>query len=31
MTTTSVTFNILRVDTNAGWGQGLLLDWMAWE
>jgi hypothetical protein len=29
--TNLVTFNIIRIDTNTGWGQNLLLDWMAWE
>jgi hypothetical protein len=31
VTTTSVTFNILRVDANAAWLQNLLLAWQAWE
>ena len=31
VSSTSVTFNILRVDQNALWAQNLLLDWMAWE
>jgi hypothetical protein len=29
--TNLVTFNIIRIDSNAAWGQNLLLDWMAWE
>ncbi|MEY4875331.1 MAG: hypothetical protein RL708_480 [Bacteroidota bacterium] len=28
---TSVTFNILRIDTAAGWSQNLKIDWTAWE
>lgn len=31
ISSTSVTFNIVRVDQNALWAQNLLLDWMAWE
>jgi hypothetical protein len=29
--TNLVTFNIIRIDANAGWAQNLQLDWMAWE
>ncbi len=29
--TNAVVFNIIRIDSNAGWGQSLQLDWMAWE
>ena len=28
---TAVTFNIMRVDSNAPWNQNLLLAWQAWE
>jgi hypothetical protein len=31
VTTTAVTFNILRVDANAAWLQSLSLNWIAWE
>jgi hypothetical protein len=31
VTTTTCTVNIARVDTAAGWGQLVMVDWLAWE
>jgi hypothetical protein len=31
VSTTQVVFNIQRVDSNAGWSQGLQIDWVAME
>jgi hypothetical protein len=31
VTTTTCTVNITRVDTAAGWGQLVMVDWLAWE
>jgi len=31
VTETNCTVNIVRVDTAAGWGQHLQIDWFAWD